>query len=85
MKGADVGVKARQLRNHFSPYDREALRTAGPVHPAASQGPAPGPAPAARQNGPLLSIEDGVGEGPGVDDANRNENEVKKRRRRPCF
>lgn len=82
VKGTDVGVKAQQLREHFSPFGREALRTADQVQPRAA-GHAPAAAPAAGQAGPLLSFEEDGGQGAGVDDAERNENVVKKRRRRP--
>ena len=84
VKGTDVGVKAQQLREHFRPYGREALRTADQVRPgAAAPAHAPGATPAASQAGPLLSFEDEPGQGASVDDADRNENVVKKRRRRP--
>ncbi|AMJ64001.1 hypothetical protein AXW84_00100 (plasmid) [Hymenobacter sp. PAMC 26628] len=86
VKGSDVGIKAKQLRDHFSPFGREALRTADQARPGAG-GPDPGrgqgTTPAAGQAGPLLSFEEEGSEGAGVDDAERNENTAKKRRRRP--
>jgi hypothetical protein len=84
VKGTDVGVKAKQLRDHFSPFGREALRTADQAPPrAAGRAAAPaGPALATDEAGPLLSIEGGPAEGPGVDDADRNENELRRKKRR---
>jgi hypothetical protein len=84
VKGTDVGVKAKQLRDHFSPYGREALRTADQA-PARAAGRAAAPVGAALatdEAGPLLSIEGGPAEGPGVDDADRNENELRRKKRR---
>ena len=84
VKGTDVGVKAKQLRDHFRPFGREALRTADQVRPGAgnSQMPAPGVTPASDQAGALLSFEEGVGEGANADDAQRNENERRRKKRR---
>jgi hypothetical protein len=84
VKGTDVGVKAKQLRDHFSPYGREALRTADQEPPrAAGRAAAPtGAALATNEAGPLLSIEDGPTEGAGVDDAERNENVLRRKNRR---
>jgi hypothetical protein len=83
VKGTDVGIKAKQLRDHFSPFGREALRTAAPVRPGVG-GPAqaPGVTPGASQAGPLLSFEEDGGQGGGTDDAEQNENTSRKRRRR---
>ncbi len=83
VKGTDVGIKAKQLRDHFSPFGREALRTADQVRPSAA-GPAHtlGATPAAGQAGPLLSFEEEGGQSGGTDDAEQNENTAKKRRRR---
>jgi len=85
VKGTDVGIKAKQLRDHFSPFGREALRTAGEgMGPRQGSAPhAPGTTLATGQAGPLLSFEEEGGQGASVDDAERNENVVKKRRRRP--
>ena len=84
VKGTDVGVKAKQLRAHFSSFGREALRTADQVRPSAggSQMPAQGVTPANDQAGALLSFEEGVGEGTSADDAQRNENELRRKKRR---
>lgn len=80
VKGTDVGVKAKQLRDHFSPFGREALRTADMVRPAgAGLAPSQG-APAAA--GALLSFEDEAGQGAGPDDATQNENVLKRKKRR---
>ena len=84
VKGTDVGVKAKQLRDHFSPYGREALRTADQA-PGRAAGLAVAPVGAGRaadEAGALLSIEDGPAEGPGVDDAQQNENELRRKKRR---
>ncbi len=83
VKGTDVGIKAKQLRDHFSAFGREALRTADQIRPGAA-GPAYplGATPAAGQSGPLLSFEEDGGQGGGTDDAEQNENTSKKRRRR---
>jgi hypothetical protein len=84
VKGTDVGIKAKQLRDHFSPFGREALRTANQVQSGAG-GPiynAPAVTPGASQAGPLLSFEEEGGQGGGTDDAEQNENTSKKRRRR---
>jgi len=84
VKGTDVGVKAKQLRDHFSPFGRETLRTSEPARPrAAGLAAAPaGAGPAAGEAGALLSFEDEPGEGPGVDDAQQNENELRRKKRR---
>ena len=84
VKGTDVGVKAKHLRDHFSPFGREALRRADTVRLSpAGLAPAPaGAGPATNEAGALLSFEEGVGEGPGVDDAQHNENELRHRKRR---
>ncbi|MGI4734158.1 MAG: relaxase/mobilization nuclease domain-containing protein [Janthinobacterium lividum] len=79
VKGTDVGVKAKQLRDHFSPFGREALRTTSPAPAAFTLGLAP--SHAASSQGPL-SFEEGVGEGAGADDATQNENVLKRRQRR---
>lgn len=84
VKGTDVGVKAKQLRDHFSPFGREALRTAAQVRPGAA-GPAAVPLEAGLatgEAGQLLSFEEEPTEGPGADDAQRNENELRRRKRR---
>jgi len=84
VKGTDVGIKAKQLRDHFSPYGREALRTADQAPPrAAGRASAPaGAALATDEAGSLLSIEGGPAEGPGVDDAQQNENVLRRKKRR---
>ena len=86
VKGTDVGVKAKQLRDHFSPFGREALRSADPVRlsPAglATASTPAGTGPATDEAGSPLSFEEGVGEGPGADDAQRNENELRRKKRR---
>ena len=84
VKGTDVGVKAKQLRDHFSPFGREVLRTTDPVRPSAA-GRAAAPADAGRASdeaGPLLSFEEDAGQGPTTDDAERNENELRRKKRR---
>ncbi|MGI4735016.1 MAG: relaxase/mobilization nuclease domain-containing protein [Janthinobacterium lividum] len=80
MKGTDVGIKAKQLRDHFSPFGREALHTAS-QGPAAANTSGIAPGPAAASQGPL-SFEDGVGAGAGADDATQNENVLKRKKRR---
>lgn len=84
VKGTDVGVKAKQLRDHFSPFGREALRTADQGQPrTAGLATAPsGTAQATDDAGTLLSFEGEPAEGPGVDDAERNENELRRKKRR---
>lgn len=85
VKGSDAGIKAKQLRDHFSPFGREALRTADQVRPSAagsSQSPVQGATPTASQAGPLLSFEEEGSQGAGVDDAARNENHPARKRRR---
>jgi hypothetical protein len=84
VKGTDVGVKAKQLRDHFSPFGREALRTADQGQPrAAGLAAAPaGAGPATAEAGALLSFEDGPAEGAGVDDAQQNENVLRRKKRR---
>ena len=84
VKGTDVGIKAKQLREHFGAFGREALRTSEPARPAGA-GLAAAPAGAGLaggQAGALLSFEDEAAEGPGADDAERNENEARRRKRR---
>jgi hypothetical protein len=84
VKGTDVGVKAKQLRDHFNPFGREALRTADQVRPGGA-GLAATPVGAGRptgEAGALLSFEDEPGEGPGIDDAQQNENELRRKKRR---
>lgn len=90
VKGTDLGVRAKQLRDHFSPYGREALRTSDQPAPGLRvSGRAAGPAVASADDGALGSLirlrdESGPGDaGGGADDAERNENEVRRRRRRP--
>lgn len=89
IKGTDVGVRAKQLRDHFSPYGREALRTTDQAAPGVGVGGrAASSALASTDDGPpgrlirLRDESDPVGIDPGVDDAERNENEVRRRRRR---
>jgi hypothetical protein len=80
VKGTDVDVKAKQLRDHFSPFGREALRTVDVVRPMGpGLAPSPGASPAA---GSLLSFEEGVGEGASADDATQNENVLRRKKRR---
>jgi hypothetical protein len=67
VKGTDVGVKARQLREYFGP----ASQRLAPSAPATEQA-------LVTQGGPLLRLEQEPGEGAGVDDATQNLN----RRRR---
>ncbi|WP_022821543.1 relaxase/mobilization nuclease domain-containing protein [Hymenobacter norwichensis] len=89
VKGTDVGIKAKQLRDHFSPYGREALRTSDQPGAGLRGGSrAAGPALASAGDGApsLISVQDKSGPadlGGGADDAERNENEVRRRRRRP--
>jgi hypothetical protein len=89
VKGTDVGIKAKQLRDHFSPYGREALRTSDQPAGLKGGGRAAGPVLASTGDsalGSLISVRDESGPdglGAGVDDAERNENEVRRRRRRP--
>lgn len=89
VKGTDVGIKAKQLRDHFSPYGREALRTSDQLAGLKGGGRAAGLALASTGDsapGSLISVRDESGPdglGTGVDDAERNENEVSRRRRRP--
>ncbi|MGI4734815.1 MAG: relaxase/mobilization nuclease domain-containing protein [Janthinobacterium lividum] len=78
VKGTDVGVKAKQLRDHFSPFGREALRTTDHARPTDTGQPRSGGVTAA---GALLYFDESAGEGAGVDDADQNENTVKRRRR----
>ncbi|WP_324680161.1 relaxase/mobilization nuclease domain-containing protein [Hymenobacter sp. GOD-10R] len=86
VKGTEAGVKAKQLRDHFSQYGREALRTSDQVTPTVSSGRAPGAESAsagsgvAPQSNELLDTNPNLGAG--VDDAQRNENELRRRRRR---
>jgi hypothetical protein len=86
VKGTDVGIKAKQLRDHFSPYGREALRTTEQPAPGLrGSGRAAAPAMASTP-GSLISLSDEsdpTGMGASADDAERNENEVRRRRRRP--
>jgi hypothetical protein len=84
VKGTDVGIKAKQLRDHFSPYGPEALRTADQGQPRAA-GLAAAPAGAGlapNEAGLLFNIEEGLAEGPGTDDAERNENVLRRKKRR---
>jgi hypothetical protein len=84
VKGTDVGVKAKQLRDHFNPFSREALRPADQVRPGGA-GRAATPVEAGRpagEAGALLSFEDESGAGPRVDDAQQNENELRRKKRR---
>lgn len=90
VKGTDVGIKAKQLRDHFRPFGSEALRT--------TEQPAPGLRLGGRTVSlALASAGDGApgsslirvsdesapaGLGAGADDAERNENELRRRRRR---
>ena len=89
VKGTDVGIKAKQLRDHFRPYGREALRTSDQTAGLKSGSRAADPSLAGTGDGALgslISLSDGSGPtgiGPGVDDAEQNENEVRRRRRRP--
>jgi hypothetical protein len=89
VKGTDVGIKAKQLRDHFSPYGREALRTSNqPAAGLRAGGRAAGPAlVSAGDSAPsLINVQDESGPADlsgGADDAERNENEVRRRRRRP--
>lgn len=90
VKGTDVGVRAKQLRDHFSPYGREALRTSDqPALALRDNGRPAGPALASTDDNPpgrlirLRDESDPASIGPGVDDAERNENEARRRRRRP--
>ncbi len=79
VKGTDVGVKAKQLRDHFSPFGREVLRTM-PM-PVGNYGPNDSAGHAATPHG-LLSFEEGVGEGGATDDATQNENVWRRKKRR---
>ncbi|QIL78327.1 relaxase/mobilization nuclease domain-containing protein [Hymenobacter sp. HDW8] len=87
--GSDVGIKAQQLRDHFRPFGYEGLRTPPHYHPGSSRGIAAGTAPVSTGNGApgrLIrgSDESGpAGSSPGRGDAEQNENEVRRRRRRP--
>jgi hypothetical protein len=84
VKGTDVGLKAKQLRDHFSPFGREALRTGDQGQPRAA-GLVAAPVETGLTTdkaGVLLSFEEAVGEGPGADDAQRNENELRRKKRR---
>ena len=90
VKGTDVGVKAKQLRDHFRPYGREALLTHDPLTAGRGGGFAAHPTPASADGeasgGRLLSLRDEStpdGNSPGLDDAERNENTARRRRRRP--
>jgi len=91
VKGTDVGVRAKQLRDHFSAFGREALRTSDQLTPGRSgsgrvAGPAQASAGDGAPSGSLISLSDEsrpANDGPGQDDAERNENEVRRRRRRP--
>lgn len=77
VKGTDVGVKAKQLRDHYGAFGREALHTQ-PDERVSSRVDTHG----TRPSGDLLAFEDGVGEGPTADDATQNENVLKRRKRR---
>jgi hypothetical protein len=83
VKGTDVGVKAKQLRDHFSALGRVAVRTPSPGA-ARPGGPGLAAAPGgAGLAGVLLSFEEEGGqESPGTDDAQQNENELRRKKRR---
>jgi hypothetical protein len=84
IKGTDVGIKAKQLREHFGAFGREALRTSEPTRPGGA-GLAAAPAGAglaSGQAGALLSFEDDGGAGGTADDAQQNENELRRKKRR---
>ncbi|WP_133271013.1 relaxase/mobilization nuclease domain-containing protein [Hymenobacter radiodurans] len=89
VKGTDVGVRAQQLRDHFRPFGSETLRTSNQLTPGHRSTPAAEPALARADDGTpgsLLSLSDASGPAgfsPGLDDAERNENEGRRRRRRP--
>jgi hypothetical protein len=91
LKGTDVGIKAQQLRDHFRAFGSEALRTPNHINPSAGGSRAACPALASASDeepGSLLRLSDKSGPSgfcPGRDDAERNENEVRRlrRRRRP--
>ncbi|QNE42178.1 relaxase/mobilization nuclease domain-containing protein (plasmid) [Hymenobacter sp. NBH84] len=74
VKGTEVGVRAKELRSHFAPFGREALRTPEHSNPVARQ-----------DSAALLTLTDQYAEvpAPATDDAQVNENRLKKRRRRP--
>jgi hypothetical protein len=86
VKGTDVGVKAKQLRDHFGAFGRAAVRSAGPGARPGSAGLAAAPGGAGLVRAPagaLLSFEDEGGQpGPGTDDAQQNENELRRKKRR---
>jgi hypothetical protein len=84
VKGTDVVVKAKQLRDHFRPFGREALRTADPVRPSGTglASTPTGATLATDEAGALLSFEDGPAAGPAVDDAQQNEKELRRKKRR---
>lgn len=84
VKGTDVGVKAKQLRDHFASFGREAMRPAGPGRPGSAglAAATTGAGSTTDEAGALLSFEKEIGEGLGVDDAERNENELRRRKRR---
>lgn len=88
VKGTDVGIKAKQLRDHFRPFGPEALRTPDHSNPGAGGSHPVVPVLAGAGDealGSLISLSDESGPagfGPGRDDAEQNENEVRRRRRR---
>ncbi|MDF7815113.1 relaxase/mobilization nuclease domain-containing protein [Hymenobacter sp. YC55] len=81
VKGTEAGIKAKQLRDHFNAFGREAVCTICPSLPG-KPGLVP---PASSQDTALIQLADESGPGVGVlaDDAEINENEVRRRRRRP--
>ncbi|MBO3272986.1 relaxase/mobilization nuclease domain-containing protein [Hymenobacter defluvii] len=87
VKGTDVGVRAKQLRDHFNSYGREALRTSDQLTTARNgSGRAAASAVDGVLGGSMVSLSDESGpvdNSPGLDDAERNENEIRRRRRRP--
>ncbi|WP_324680855.1 relaxase/mobilization nuclease domain-containing protein [Hymenobacter sp. GOD-10R] len=86
VKGTEIGIKAKQLREHFSQYGREALRSNTPFAPAtaSASGGLVGDE-TSTSAGPFVRLEDTTAShgGPTMDDAERNENSVRRKRRRP--
>ncbi|GAB2452581.1 hypothetical protein GCM10011375_39620 [Hymenobacter qilianensis] len=88
VKGTEVGIKAKQLRDHFRPFGSEALRTRNQAVDFTS-GQRVGLALTTSKDeiaGNLIRVSDESGPaigGPTIDDAERNENETRRRRRRP--
>ncbi|GGF27234.1 relaxase/mobilization nuclease domain-containing protein [Hymenobacter cavernae] len=85
VKGTEIGIKAKQLRDHFSQYGREALRPSDSLAPGRG-GSHMANAGTGMRTEPLLSLNDRAGEGSGgptADDAEQNENQVRRKRRRP--